>query len=370
MQKRDTTSSVKGRGRTNGRMLAVAAFFVMPVLCFSQKLQRFYFTGPAQGTSYHITYYAADSFVTQIQLDSVLDKIDSSLSIYKPYSLISRFNNSPSGIVMDEHFRTVVQKSLEIYKETGGISDITVYPIVNAWGFGPDRLSTPPDSAAIRAMLLCVGSDKIHIDGNWLRKDLPCVKLDVNGIAQGYTVDVIALFLEKKGIRNYLVEVGGELRIRGRKYPGAQRMKIGIESPAKEGNDPAAADRTISDQMAGNQPAGDQPVLKRIIQPRGGAVTTSGNYRKFHQAGGKTISHLMDPHTGYPLFNELISVTIWAKDGITADGYDNALMGMGLKNALLFLKRHKEMEAYFIYKNKNGVVSDTATAGFYKIVEK
>ncbi|MHA4808001.1 FAD:protein FMN transferase [Flavitalea flava] len=347
------------------RLLFIITAILLPVLCFSQReqksgrkqgsrpsLRRFYFTGPAQGTSYHITYYAKDNMVTQGQLDSVLDKIDSSLSIYKPYSLISRFNNAVSGVFMDEHLRTVVQRSLEIYKESGGISDITVYPIVNAWGFGPDRLTNPPDSAAIRAMLLCVGSEKIHVEGNWLRKDLPCVKLDVNGIAQGYSVDVIAVFLEKNGIRNYLVEVGGELRTRGRKYPGALRMKIGIESPAVD------------------QLGSDQPILKRIIQPKGGAITTSGNYRKFHQAGGKTISHLMDPHTGYPLFNELISVTIWAKDGITADGYDNALMGMGLKSALLFLKRHTEMEAYFIYKNDGGVVSDTATAGFYKIMEK
>ena len=325
--------------------------FSVTMVSFAQSnLNHFYISGFAQGTTYHITFYAKDSTITKGNIDSIFDKIDSSLSIYKPYSLISQFNIAASGVEMDEHFRVVVQKSLDIFKETGGISDITVYPIVKAWGFGPEPVSGLPDSAAIRAMLRCVGSQKIHISGNRLVKDTPCIKLDLNGIAQGYSVDVIAGFLGKRGIENYLVEVGGELCVKGRRQPGGEFMRVGIEAPAKDSS--------------------DEPIVKKIMTIDHGAVTTSGNYRKYYQSGNKRISHIMDPRTGYPVQNELISVTIWAKDGITADGYDNALMGMGLKKALLFMERHKEMEAYFIYHKANGSISDTATKGFYKFFVK
>lgn len=193
-------------------------------------LKTVYFSGYAQGTTYHITYYAPDSAVRHRQIDSILDKLDSSLSIYKPYSLITRFNNSAEGIEMDEHLSKVVRKSLEIFKETHGISDITVYPLVTAWGFGPSHVSATPDSAAIEKILPCVGSGQIHIHGHRLVKDQPCVKLDVNGIAQGYSVDVVADFLQSRNIRNYLVEIGGEIRIAG-KLPDHTSMHVGIEAP-------------------------------------------------------------------------------------------------------------------------------------------
>jgi thiamine biosynthesis lipoprotein len=308
----------------------------------------FYCSGTAQGTTYHITYYSKGPVVSKNTVDSILDKIDSSLSIYKPYSLISRFNDAPQGLEMDEHLRRVVHKSLEIFKATGGISDITIFPLMRIWGFGPDRNREAPDSAIIRSVMPCIGSGKLHVRGNRLIKDLPCVKIDVNGIAQGYSVDVVAAFLERKGIGNYLVEIGGEIRIRGRKQPGGAPMEIGIEAPAESN----AA----------------EPVIKKIIQPAQGAITTSGNYRKYHKQGGRIVSHLMDPHTGYPFQNELISVTVLAPDAITADGYDNALMGMGLKKALAFLKTRRQLDAYFIYRLADGSVSDTATAGFYKFL--
>jgi thiamine biosynthesis lipoprotein len=127
-------------------------------------------------------------------------------------------------------------------------------------------------------------------------------------------------------------------------------MKIGIEGPPKD--------------------IFDEQVIQKVIQADHGALTTSGNYRKFIQKDGKTFSHIMDPKTGYPIQNELISVTVWAKDAITADGYDNALMGMGLKKALLFMKQHTDMEAYFIYRGPNGSISDTATTGFYNFFKQ
>lgn len=311
--------------------------------------KEFKMTGFAQGTTYHITYYAKKESVTQSQVDSILKKIDSSMSVYKPYSIISRFNNSISGLRIDDHLKKVVLKSLDIFQKTNGISDITVYPLVNAWGFGPDRVSGYPDSAQIKALLGCVGAQKIHLENDSLIKDLPCVKIDVNGIAQGYSVDVVAGFMEKKNIGNYLVEIGGELRIKGRKQPGNTLLQIGIEAPAENSNEDQA--------------------IQKIIRLDHGALTTSGNFNKYHRSGGKTFSHLIDPKTGYSFQNELISVTVLAGDAITADGYDNALMGMGLKQAFGFMETHKDMEAYFIYRTAGGAIADTATQGFYQFLK-
>lgn len=310
-------------------------------------LQTFSISGQAQGTTYHITYYAGDSLVKKVSVDSLFASIDSSLSTYKSYSLISQFNRSEKSVPADRHLETVVRTSLEIWKATGGMSDLTVYPLVNAWGFGPVKPVQQPDSESIRKIMPCVGAGQLQLKEHVLWKQKPCVQIDLNGIAQGYTVDLLAEFIESKAIYNYLVEVGGEIRIKGKKYPAGEPMKLGIEAPSNEDL--------------------QQTVLQRIIQPPAGAITTSGNYRKFHQSGGKRISHLINPLTGYPFSNELISVTVYAQQAIIADGYDNALMGMGLTNALQFMRKHPEMEAYFIYHKTDGTIGDTATAGFRKM---
>jgi FAD:protein FMN transferase len=311
-------------------------------------IKKFQISGYAQGTSYQLTYYATDSLISKKQIDSIFNKVDSSLSIYKSYSLISIFNRSQRQITADVHLKKVVKKALEIYQETDGAFDITVKPLVHAWGFGVKPVTEIPDSAKIKALLNCVGSPKIHFRQNVLVKERPCIEIDVNGIAQGYTVDLLAVFLESKKIAAYLVELGGEIRVKGRK-PDNGLMTIGIESPAAEQDDLAP--------------------MQKVIQIEQGAVTSSGNYRKYRQSGNRRISHLIDPKKGYPIRNELVSVTVYAKDALTADGYDNALMGMGLQKALQFVRKQKNMEAYFIYQTKNGSVADTATAGFYKLIK-
>jgi thiamine biosynthesis lipoprotein len=305
--------------------------------------------GFAQGTTYQITYYATEKAVTKQHIEQLLSTIDSSLSIYKPYSLISQFNRSTSGLAPDHHLKSVVLKSLEVSERTGGAFDISVLPLVQAWGFGTEPVAQEPDSASIRSLLHCVGADKIRLIDNHLQKAAPCVQIDVNGIAQGYTVDVLADYLETKGINNYLVEIGGEMRIKGRKLPGGDLMAIGIEGP---GDDLEAL-----------------PVQTIISLPEG-AVTCSGNYRKFYQRGASKVSHLIDPRTGYPLCNEMISATVVATDATTADGYDNALMGMGVEKALAFAAGQQGVEAYLIYHKADGSVADTATAGFYSLVKK
>jgi thiamine biosynthesis lipoprotein len=321
-------------------------FLLLGILSFNtppawRKIQ---INGTAQGTTYHLTYYAADSLVTKQQIDSILDKIDTSLSIYNRASLITRFNNTDSGITMDPHFKIVLLQSLQTWQQTGGIFDITVAPLVQAWGFGPEKISGLPDSATIRSLKKCVGSGLLYYSGNTLYKRQPCVRIDVNGIAQGYSVDVLANFLEANGIVNYLVEVGGEIRVKGRKQPGNEKMRIGIEAP---GDDPF--------QLS---------MIQKIVVPDSGAITTSGSYRKFYESEGKRISHIIDPRTGYPAQNELISVTVYARDAITADAFDNALMVMGLKKAMDFVAHRSDIAAHFIYRTANGQVADTASSRF------
>jgi thiamine biosynthesis lipoprotein len=243
----------------------------------------------------------------------------------------------------------VIKKSLDTYRQTGGIFDITVEPLVQAWGFGPKKVASLPDSAAIKAIEACIGSSNLYIKDNTLYRTKPCIKLDVNGIAQGYSVDVVADYLEAHGIQNYLVEIGGEIRVKGHKQPGGEKMKIGIEAPGEN-------DFELS-------------MISKVVAVDSGAITTSGSYRKFYESEGKKISHLIDPRTGYPSQNELISVTVFARDAITADAYDNALMVMGLKKALAFVEKRKDLSAHFIYRTKKGTVADTASSRFYKLLD-
>lgn len=310
----------------------------------TQQIQPHHLSGQAQGTTWHITYYHTDSLIQPSQIDSILAVIDSSLSIYKPYSLISRFNASPQGLTVDAHFSKVIQESLETYRQTNGIFDVTIQPLVQAWGFSAKKMNSLPDSATIRLLRNCVDSRYLSFQNQQLIKSKPCVTIDVNGIAQGYSVDVLASFLEQQGIKDFIVELGGEIRVKGRRQPGGERMKIGIEAP---GEDPF--------QLS---------MMQRIITIDSGAITTSGNYRRFYESQGKKISHIIDPRTGYPAQNELISVTVYANNAITADAFDNALMVMGLQQAFAFVQARTNLAAYFIYRTPDGRIADTATRSF------
>lgn len=333
----------------NWKRLFLSIFIICLFCSFSRQYSeetKYQISGYAQGTSYQITYYSPSVTIRKESIDSLLAGIDSSMSIYKPYSLISQFNNSEKGSRIDADFRRVVEKSLLISQETGGLFDITVGPLVDAWGFGHISIAHYPDSQEVLAIKSCVGSTLLKLKGDFLYKDKPCVHIDVNGIAQGYSVDKVADYLQDKGLRSFIVEIGGELRIQGRKEDGSA-MKIGIEGPDNDN---------------------DEPTIRHVIALSQGAITTSGNYRKFKQNGSKKISHLIDPRTGFPLDNELISVTVYAEDAMTADGYDNAIMAMDLQEALDFVTRHPTLEAYIIYHDKEGSVQDTMTNGFKQLL--
>jgi thiamine biosynthesis lipoprotein len=328
------------------KVVRFAALFLLVVLfAFSsnRQLKRYELSGYAQGTTYQIVYYAQDSLVGLKQTDSLLREVDLSVSLYEPNSLINKFNQSADGIAADKHLLVLVARSRQIYQDTQGLVDPTVKPLVDAWGFGVMRPKQEPTATQIKALLQNVGMKHLSLKGNRLQKDRPGLQLDLNGIAQGYSVDLLAALLEQHHISNYLVELGGELRVKGNK-PGGEPFSIGIES-------------VNSDELS------PEP-MRKVITPGDGAITTSGNYRKHHEAGGRQISHIINPLTGYPVQNELISVTVYAKDALTSDGYDNGFMAMGLSKALSFLAGRKDMGAYLVYRDKQGIIRDTVTASF------
>jgi thiamine biosynthesis lipoprotein len=312
----------------------------------AQRLQ--VYEGKAQGTYYIVKCLRADTASLQASIDSIFDVIDRSLSLYRPGSLINRFNAGDS-VRMDAHMQAVVNRALEVSRATNGAFDITVKPLLDAWGFGvvkPAWKGVPPPDT-LRRLLGLTGYRYLQVRGNALLKGKPGVQIDCNGIAQGYTVDVLARFLEQQGIRHYLVDVGGELRAKG--HNAQQRTwSVGIEGPS---------------DSSGARPE------QALLYLRDRAIATSGNYRRFFDQGGTRFAHTINPHSGEALHNNIISVTVIARDCITADGFDNALILMGVDKALAFIRQHPAygLEAYFIYRDKEGSVKTAASPGFGKL---
>ncbi len=329
------------------KTLLLSITLLIPLFFKKEDQQQYIIHGYAQGTDYSVKYFAKDSIITKSAVDSILMAIDSSMSLYKPYSRINQFNMAQKGIQLDPGFSKVMAKSFEIYKATKGAFDVTVAPLVQAWGFGVKPIEEFPDSLTILKILKRVGMKYLHQKGDFLKKDNPEIQIDLNGIAQGYSVDVVTEYVLRKGIESFVVEIGGEIRMKGPK-PDGSPIKIGIEGPSGE--------------------SGAEPIIKHVLSINEGAITTSGNYRKFLQKGSKKANHLINPKTGYPLDNSLISVTVYAKDAITADGYDNAIMAMDVKEALAFVSKTKDMEAYIIYHRNDGSIADTLSVGFKKLI--
>lgn len=289
--------------------------------------------GEAQGTTYSITYLSANNINYKEEIHSLLKAIDLSLSTYVPNSIISRINKNDSTAVVDKYFIDVFNKAEEISEKTGGAFDVTVAPVINAWGFGFTK-KMQVDSAMIDSLLQYVGYRMVQLKANTVVKTKPQIMLDFNAIAQGYTVDILASFLESKGTRNYLVELGGEVKTRGEKSSN-EYWKIGIDQP--------------------NETFQEGRPLRAIVRLKNKALATSGNYRKFYLENGRKHAHIIAPHTGYPAKHNLLSATVIANDCMTADAYATAFMVMGMEKAKQFLSENKEpdLEVFFIY-DENG----------------
>ncbi|ATL47714.1 thiamine biosynthesis protein ApbE [Chitinophaga caeni] len=329
-------------------------FMLLLACCWTQWLstqELFTIKGEAQGTYYIIKYVAVKEVNCRQGIDTIFNKMDASLSLYKPGSLINRFNEQGDGVRMDSYMAAVLRKSLEVYKISGGLFDITVKPLVDAWGFGVKRHREVPKRENIREILKHVGSRYLLIDGDSLLKKKPGVQIDCNGIAQGYTVDVICEYLSSLGIENYLVDVGGELRSKG-KNPKNRNWTIGIERPESDG------DRVY-------------PSMATIVL-NGQGVATSGNYRRFFDEGEIRYTHTINPKTGEALHHKVISVTVVAPDCITADAYDNVFFLMGVEKGLKFARQHPELKlaVHYVFKDGNGQTREKYSAAFEQLLLK
>jgi len=322
--------------------VVIVAIVAAVLLYDAPKMEYKKIHGAIQGTTYNITYeYSVKRDLTS-EIEKVLSDFDLSLSTYLPHSVISRINRNEPEAKADDRFIKVFNAAREVYELTGGVFDITVAPLVNAWGFG----FTPGaevDSAMLDSLLQFVGMEKVRLDGRNVIKEDPRIMFDANAIAQGYSVDVVAEFLDKKRVENYLVEIGGELKCKGKNAKG-EDWKIGIDRP-EEGN-----------FVAGTN-------LQAVVAIKTKSLATSGNYRKFYEKDGIKYAHTINPKTGYPVLSRLLSATVLADECITADAFATAFMVMGLEQSIQYLETQDEIEAYLVYNNEEGNYKVYATQG-------
>lgn len=290
--------------------------------------------GFAHGTFYSVTYAYDTCLIDEIE--EVINQTDRSLSTFDDSSVISLLNSNAS-VAADSLFADVFERGRAVWQATSGAFDITVAPLVNAWGFGFAGAERRGD-APVDSLLALVGYDNVTLAGGEIAKQDPRIMLDASAIAKGYSVDRVARYLEWRGVRRYMVEIGGELRVRG-SSPSGTAWRIGVERPGGEG--------------------GTQAVLNL----EGGALATSGNYRQFYEVGGKRYAHTIDPRTGRPAQRDLLSATVWARECVTADAYATAFMVLGADSARAVADADPTLEALFIVADTAGRVRVEATRG-------
>lgn len=290
-----------------------------------------YNEGQVFGTFYHITYQNDQDL--QKEIEAELKKIDNSLSTFNKQSVISKVNNN-EVTKLDELFIEIFDKAKAISKETDGAFDITVAPLVNLWGFG-FKQGTTPSKQQIDSLKQLVGYEKVSlIMGKRIKKTDQRIMLDCSAIAKGYGSDVIARLFKKYDIKNFMIEIGGEIVVSGNSESRVP-WKIGVNKP-------------IEDSTNTNTE------LQTVLNITNKAMATSGNYRNFYYKGGKKFAHTIDPKTGYPVQHSLLSATVLAADCATADAYATAFMVMGMERSKKVLEKHKELMAYFIYSDHQG----------------
>ena len=320
------------------------------------------------GTVYKITYQHDGDLKPEIEAE--LKRFDQSLSPFNDSSVISRVNRNEE-LVTDSFFQKCFHRSMEISRETKGAFDITVAPLANAWGFGFKK-GAFPDSLMINSLLQITwmniwlpeqhqysnsefysllqitGYEKVKMDNGKVIKQDPRTMLSCSAVAKGYSVDVIAQLLDRKGIKNYMVDIGGEVVVKG-KNPSKGLWRIGINKP-------------VDDSLAVNQD------LQTILEITDLGLATSGNYRNYYYKDGKKYAHTIDPRTGYPVQHNILSSTVIAKDCMTADALATAFMVMGLEEAEAFCKADTTIDAYFIYSGENGEFKTYYTEGMKKYI--
>ena len=283
--------------------------------------------GAVFGTLYHLSYQSSEDL--QGEVEAALKDVDQSLSMFNQQSIISRVNRG-EDVEVDSLFKRVFLLSRQVSEATDGAFDITVAPLVNAWGFGFKNGSLP-DSATVDSLRALVGWQRVALTSeNRIHKEDAGIILDCSAVAKGFGVDVVADLLRSKGIENFMVEIGGEVVVSG-KNPKGEAWHIGVNKPD---DDPTSSNRE----------------LETVLTLDNQALATSGNYRNFYVTDeGRRVAHTIDPHTGYPVQHSLLSATVLAPNCATADAFATAFMVLGIDRAKEVLVRHPELEVYFIY---------------------
>ena len=312
-------------------LIAVATIFCLLFLVSPHKGGKKEFQhneGTIFGTLYHAKYlYDKD---LKAELEAELAKVDASLSMFNPQSTISKINRGETDEV-DEMLSEVLELSFTIYKATNGAFDPTVAPLVNAWGFG-FKSGQMPDSTQVDSLLALVGLSHIHLDGNKLTKDNPLSILDFSAIAKGYGVDRAAQVLRDHDIKDFMIEIGGEIVTEGVNEKG-EPWRIGINKP----DDDSTSTNTE---------------LQDVIELSGKAIATSGNYRNYYIKDGRKIAHTINPKTGYPAQKDILSSTVIAPTCAEADAFATAFMVLGTEGAKQVLEKQPQLETYFITNDK------------------
>ena len=319
-----------------------AVFLSLLSACSDKPLESFKLSGMTMGTSYHITIIGKPAEAAQLtqKIDFRLALINQQMSTYIASSELCKFNQLPPGEwqTVSPKLFDVLLTSSEIAWLTNGSFDITVAPLVDLWGFGPEHVESMPSNDAINAQLLNVGFQHLefNLQGRKITKSKP-IRLDLSAIAKGYGVDLIAKLLRDEGYNNFMVEVGGELYLSGLS-PRKTAWRIAIE-----------------------QPSSQNPGIHRAIKVSGKAVATSGDYRNYIERNGVRYSHTIDPRTGRPITHSLVSVTVIHEDVASADALATAISVMGIE-AGMALAEQQNLAIYLISKTKQGFESQYSDA--------
>lgn len=306
--------------------------------------------GEAQGSTYAVKYISSSELVSNKTIDSLLLAFDKSLSTYRPNSKISKINEGDSTVVVDDFFVKTFEVSSRIYKETEGLFDPTIGVLVNAYGFGPKKQKIELNPAKIDSLLQYVGFDKVRLNENrTISKNFPQTYFDFNAIAQGYSVDVVVDFLKSKGIKNGIVEIGGEIVAFGKNTIENKNWVIGIDDPTQ---------------------SPDERTLIAKIKLENLGMATSGNYRKVKKDSltGKKFVHIINPKTGLSLQSKVLSATVLSKNCIDADGYATAFMVMDIEQTKAFLKDRNDLYVLLIYTDEQNKIQQFKTPNFEKLI--
>jgi len=325
------------------KKITLIALLISLISCKSTKEELKTIDGNAIGTTFSIRYLDSSSVKFEGKIDSLISLVNKSVSTYISSSDISKVNKGDSTIVIDEFFKEVFLKSERIYNDTNGDFDPTVGVLVNAWGFGPGDAIKDLDSAKVKELLKFVGFNKVKLVNNRIQKKYPEIYFDFNSIAKGFLVDVVSRLFENHSIKNYMVEIGGEIRARGVNQNG-EYWRIAIENPNFDGSRSFAT----------------------TIQLKNESMATSGNYRKYRTTeDGMKYVHTINTKTGFATESNLLSASVISKsDCSDVDAYATAFMAMGLEKTKIFLNKHSELKAYLIYADGNGELIMYKTPNF------